>query len=133
LLLGASVAPTPRLDLGFLDSVHLKEVIEVLLFAPPAVVVVIADFSAIELADGGITPLGQLHAEAGDLAAEQSVRALDGRGQSEAIAGSSDRCGVSDLRSDFDNVAHTDLLSQKYSRNDKRLESTTAKWAFRGS
>jgi len=56
------------------------------------------------LADGHITPIGQLDAQAGDLAAKQSVCALDGLRQSETLAGSGDRCRVPDFGFNFYNM-----------------------------
>jgi hypothetical protein len=82
----------------------LEEAIEMLLLAPASAEVVVPDFASFELAHSGIAPIRQLDAQTSDLAAEQSVGALDGRGRSEAIAGSRDGCGVSDFGLNLNDV-----------------------------
>jgi len=85
----------------------LDESVEVLLFTPPAAVVVEADLSAIELTHGWIAPVGQLNAEASDLAAEQSVGALDGLWQPEAITRRTNRDRITHFGLDFHDVTHS--------------------------
>ena len=106
-LLDDAVAPLAGLDRGLLDGVGLEEAVELLLRAPAAVVVVVADAgrSAVST-DDGVEPAGQLDEQPGGLALEQPGGAVDGLGQAEAAAGGGDRRGVADLGLDRHDVAH---------------------------
>ena len=53
-----------------------------------------------------LTPVGQLHAQAGSFAAKQPVAALNGLGQPEMLAGGTNRRCIAHLGFDFDDVAH---------------------------
>jgi hypothetical protein len=83
------------------NGIRLQEAVEVLLIAPTAAEVVELDLASGGVADDRVNPIRQLHGQVGDFAAEELGRTLLRRGQAQALAGSSDGGGVTNLR--FDN------------------------------
>ena len=75
-----------------------------LLVAPAAFVVVVADLAGGRVDDDRVEPVGQADEQAGGLAAEELGRALDRLGQGEPAAGRRDRGGVADLGLDGHDV-----------------------------
>src|SRR5690349_12799135 len=70
------MAPTGCLNSSFFHGVTLQEAVEMDHVAPAAAKVVEPDLPAGEVADCGVTPLGQLHAQALLKPAEEMVLAL---------------------------------------------------------
>ncbi len=70
LLFGDVVTPTASFQPGFFHRIPLQKAVQLFLLAPVLVIVIVLQLARIELAHHGIPPTGQLHAEAGRLAAE---------------------------------------------------------------
>jgi len=78
-------------------GVRLEKGVQLALVAPVATVVVVVDLFRGQIADGRVTPRGQLHGESGGRTGEQSVGALDGLGKPQALARGADGGCVTDL------------------------------------
>jgi hypothetical protein len=103
-LLGHAMALTPAFDFDFLRRVRLKKIRQVPGIAPPAIKMVIAHLSCLEVTDGGKTPAGEIDAESRGFAAEEAKRPVSGFRQVEPFARGTGRHGVADFGLDFDNV-----------------------------
>src|SRR5262245_44155753 len=110
-LLGYLVALLAGLQLHHLDGVHLEEAVEMRLLSPDAVVVVVAQLPAGGVDDHRVLPAGQLHQQAGCLAAVKSGGALDWGSEAEALAGRGDGGGVAYLGLNGHYVRHANVSS----------------------
>jgi hypothetical protein len=91
-------------DLGTLHSVRLEELLKFFGRTPFATKVVVLQLSAAEIADDRVVPAGQFYGEARSRRCEQLVLSADRRGQAETLTGRCDRCGVSNLRLNLNDV-----------------------------
>src|SRR5262249_14259992 len=107
-LLADLVALLAGLEPGLLHRIQLQEAVELGLLAPAAAEVVVAHFPGGQVDDHGVLPAGQLHEQAGGLAAVEPGGALDRGGQAETLAGRDNSDGVADLGLDADDVRHAD-------------------------
>lgn len=101
LLLGKAMPFATGFELGSLDGVGLQELPQMLLRAPVAVVVVIAQLPGLQLTDNWVAPVGQLHTQPSSFSGKEVVLSGDRLRDLQTGAGSTyGRC-ISDFRLDI--------------------------------
>src|SRR5438874_2161711 len=95
-----------RAKVGVPEAVMTAETMEVRRVAPVPFIVVVAHLAGQGVDDRGVLPAGQLHEQAGGLAAVELGRALHGCGQAQPLAGGGDGDRVMDFGLDGDDMAH---------------------------
>src|SRR5262249_6700881 len=93
-LLADLVALLARFEPGLLHRVQLQEAVELGLLTPAAAEVVVAHLPGGRVDDHGVLPAGQLHEQAGGLAAIEPCGALDRGVKAESLAGRGNSGGV---------------------------------------
>ena len=105
-LFGAGVPLASRFNFAFLHGIRLEELVELSLFAPVTVVIVVASLAGFRVEHGRVFPARQFHDRAGGLAAKQLGGTVHWRFQFETLARGAYGRGVADFGVDFNNVTH---------------------------
>ena len=105
---GHLVPLAASLGLGTFDCIGLQKLVELGLLAPVALEIVVMHLAGAEIADGRVSPLGQLHGQAGGRTGEQFVGTLDGLRKPQTLTRRSHGRRVPDFRLDGNNMRHGD-------------------------
>jgi hypothetical protein len=103
-LLGHLKVLLSSLELRLLNGVHLEKAVEMLLLAPPAFKIVVADDAAERVDGEGVLSAGQLHQETLGLPAEEVSSSLLRSGEVEPLAGGGNGGGIMYFGLDRDKV-----------------------------